>query len=252
MTFPQRSRRPSSSARRKKKSSHRLSAGGSCVIQLATFSAFQMASRTTCRSTWIPDLPQLCGHGNRRLGQPLKASLTSPRPPRPPQGQSPARGAPDLAPRSPLEAWAGGCGYDPGVYRPALGGSRRRADRQRQHRRTVQEDRPDGKRVRLVRMVRTRALVSVTLGGDRYSAGYSASGGLGLGRLVAGYRRRPVPSGPRRGTRDRSGGLTRPLVTRATKTALQIISGEPFCLVAGAGFEPVTFPLGLPRLAWSR
>jgi hypothetical protein len=40
------------------------------------------------------------------------------------------------------------------------------------------------------------------------------------------------------------GGLTRllvtKLVTRAVKTALQIISEEPFCLVAGAGFEPAT------------
>jgi hypothetical protein len=30
------------------------------------------------------------------------------------------------------------------------------------------------------------------------------------------------------------------LVTQAMKTARQIISGEPFCLVAGAGFEPAT------------
>ena len=34
--------------------------------------------------------------------------------------------------------------------------------------------------------------------------------------------------------------LVTKLVTRAAKTALQIISGEPFYLVAGAGFEPAT------------
>ena len=34
--------------------------------------------------------------------------------------------------------------------------------------------------------------------------------------------------------------LVTKLVTRAAKTALQIISGEPSCLVAGAGFEPAT------------
>ena len=34
--------------------------------------------------------------------------------------------------------------------------------------------------------------------------------------------------------------LVTKLVTRPTKTALQMRSREPFCLVAGAGFEPAT------------
>ncbi len=58
MTFPQRSRRPSGSARPRKKISRRLSPGGSCVIQPVTFSVFLITSRTTCPSTWMPDLPQ--------------------------------------------------------------------------------------------------------------------------------------------------------------------------------------------------
>ena len=63
----------------------------------------------------------------------------------PPPGDHPEHpaGAPARPGARPVQGWPGGCGDGPGFHRPALGGSRCRADRQRQPRRAVHEDRPD-------------------------------------------------------------------------------------------------------------